>query len=99
MVTNPNHPASLCAQAFTNNTAELTALDETLRNLISLADTLPSSRGIIRPDSKLAAACVMGTVTPARNRELAAKVHRLYNILSKKRPITWRHMRGHSDHK
>ena len=99
MVTNPDHPAYLGAKAFTNNTTELTALGETLRNLIAQADTLPSGRGIIRPDRELAAACAMGAVTPSRNQELAAKVHRLYTILSKKRPITWRRMRGHSDHK
>ena len=57
LVTNPDHPAYLGAQAFTNNTAELTALGETLRNLISQADTLPSGRCIIRQDSELAAAC------------------------------------------
>ena len=83
MVTNPDHPTYLGTQAFTNNTVELTALGKTLRNLIAQADTLPSRRDIIRPDSKLAAACAMGTITPARNRELAAKVHRLYTILSK----------------
>ena len=84
MVTNPDHTACLGAQAFTNNNAELTALGETLRNLIAQADTLRSGRGIIQPDSELAAACAMGTITPARNRELAAEVHCLYTILSKK---------------
>ncbi len=54
MVTNLDHSAYLDAQAFTNNTAELTALGETLRNLIALADTLPSGRSIIRPDSEVA---------------------------------------------
>ncbi len=88
VVTIPDHPAYLGAKAFTNITAELTALGETLRNLLAQADTLPSGRGIIRPDSELAAPCAMGTITPARNRELAAKVYRLYTILSKKRPIT-----------
>ena len=76
----------LVAQAFTNNTAELTALGETLRNVIAQADTLPSGRGIIRPDSELTAACAMGTITPACNRKLAAEIHRLYTILSKKKP-------------
>ena len=99
MVANPDHPAYLGAQASTNNTAELTALGETLRNLIAQADALPIGRGIIRPDSELAAAYAMGTITPARNRELASEVHRLYTILSKKSPITWRHVRGHSDQK
>ena len=99
VVTNPDHPAYLGAQAFTNNTTELAALGETLRNLIAQADTLLSGKGIIRPDSELAAACAMDTVTPARNRELAAEVHRLYTILSEKRPISWRHVRGPSDHK
>jgi hypothetical protein len=51
--------------------------------LIAEADTLPSGRGIIRPDSELAAGFAMGTITPARNQELAAKVHHLYTILSK----------------
>ena len=84
MVTNPNHPAYLGAQAFTNNTAELTVLGETLRNrnLIAQADKLPSGRDTIRPDSELAAACAMGTITPAPNRELESEVHRLYTIHS-----------------
>ena len=99
VVTNPDHPADLGAHAFTNNTAKLTALGATPCNLIAQADTLPSGRGIIRPDSELAAACAMGTITPAHNRELAAEVHRLYTILSKKSPITWKHERGHSDQK
>ena len=97
VVTNPDHSAYLGAQAFTNNTAELTALGETLRNLIAQADTPPSGKGIIQPDSKLAATCTMGTITPPLNRKLAAEVHRLYTILSRKRPMTWRHVRGHSD--
>ena len=68
-------------------------------HIIAQADTLPSERGIIRQDSELAAAWAMRKITPARNQELAAEVHRLYTIFSKKRPITWRHVRGHSDHK
>ena len=67
MVTNTDHPAYLGAQVFTNNTAELSALGETLRNLIAQADTLPSGRDIIQPDSELAAACAMGTIKPAHN--------------------------------
>ena len=47
VVTNPDHPVYLGAQAFTNNTAKLTALGKTPRNLIAHADTLPSGRGII----------------------------------------------------
>ena len=86
MVTNPYHPAYLGAHAFTNNTAELTALSKTLCNLITQADTLPSGRGIIRHNSELAAACAMCIVTPARNRELVAEVHRLYTILCKNAP-------------
>ncbi len=89
MVTNADHSAYLGAQAFTNNnTAKLTALGETLHNLIAQADILPSGRGIIQPDSELAAACAMSTITPARNREIAAEVYHLYTILSKKRPVT-----------
>ncbi len=49
-VTNPDHPAYLGVQAFTKKTAELTALSETLRTLIAQAETLPSGRGIIRPE-------------------------------------------------
>ena len=56
VVTNPDHPAYLGVQAFTNNTAEFTALGETLRNLIAQTDTLPSGRGIILPNSELASA-------------------------------------------
>jgi hypothetical protein len=86
VVTNPEHPAYLGAQAFTNNTAELNALGETPRNLITQADTLSSGRGIIRPDSELAAACAMGTIIPAHNKELAAEAHRLYTILLQNAP-------------
>ncbi len=68
--------------------AELNALGETLRNLIAQADTLLSSLGIIRPDSELTATSAMGTMTPARKKKLAAEVHRLYTVLSTKRPIT-----------
>jgi hypothetical protein len=40
----------------------------------------------------------MGIITPARNRELAAEVHRLYTIVFKKCSITRRNVRGHSEH-
>ena len=69
MVTNPDHPAYLGAQACTNNTAELTALGKTLRILIAQADTLPSGRGIIQPDSELTAACAMWNIIPSHNME------------------------------
>ena len=66
--------------SLTTPRKELEALGETLRNLIAQAYTLHNGRGTIRPDSELAASCAMGIITSALNRELAAEVHRLYNI-------------------
>ena len=75
VVTNPDHPAYLGAQAFTNNTADLTALGEIHYAISShrLIHYRAAELSSIRPDRKLAAACAKGTIIPARTRELAAE--------------------------
>ncbi len=60
---------------------------------------LLSGRGIIRLDSELAAACAMGTITGPQQSTRIQSPPPLYTTLSTKRPMTWRHMRGQSDHK
>ena len=53
------HPAYLGARRHTNNTAELTALAELLRALLSSSPQRAGSRGIVRTDSEYAAACII----------------------------------------
>ena len=61
--------AYLGARKHTNNTAELTALAELLRALLSSSQQRAGSRGVVRTDSEYAAACMMGRVTPKTNRQ------------------------------
>ena len=64
VVTSAAHPAYLGARKHTNNTAELTALAELLRALLSSSPQRAGSRGVVRTDSEYAAACMMGRGTP-----------------------------------
>ena len=57
--TSAAHPAYLGARKHTNNTAELTALAELLRALLSSSPQRAGSRGIVRTDSEYAAACII----------------------------------------
>ena len=70
VVVEMGHPAYIGATKHTNNTGEITALAEQLRALLEEAARPPASRGIIRPDSEFAAACMLGRVSgggePAR---------------------------------
>merc|ERR1712086_964267 len=74
VVTSAAHPAYLGARKHTNNTAELTALAELLRALLSSSPQRAGSRGVVRTDSEYAAACMMGRVTPKTNRQLAERL-------------------------
>ena len=73
VVTSAAHPAYLGARKHTNNTAELTALAELLRALLSSSPQRAGSRGVVRTDSEYAAACMMGRVTPKTNRDTSAE--------------------------
>ena len=92
-------PAYLGARKHTNNTAELTALAELLRALLSLSPQRAGSRGVVRTDSEYAAACMMGRVTPKTNRQLAERLRSLWQRLRAKHTVTWRHVAGHSGNK
>ena len=72
VVTSAAHPAYLGARKHTNNTAELTALAELLRALLSSLPQQAGSRGVVRTDSEYAAACMMGRVTPKTYRQLGS---------------------------
>ena len=99
VVTSAAHPAYLGARKHTNNTAELTALAELLRALLSSSPQRAGSRGIVRTDSEYAAACMMGRVTPKTNRQLAERLRSLWQRLRAKHTVTWRHVAGHSGNK
>ena len=92
-------PTSLGARRHTNNTAELTALAELLRALLSSSPQRAGSRGVVRTDSEYAAACMMGRVTPKTNRQLAERLRSLWQRLRAKHTVTWRHVEGHSGNK
>ena len=99
VVTSAAHPAYLGARRHTNNTAELTALAELLRALLSSSPQRAGSRGVVRTDSEYAAACMMGRVTPKTNRQLAERLRSLWRRLRAKHTVTWRHVEGHSGNK
>ena len=99
VVTSAAHPAYLGARRHTNNTAELTALAELLRALLSSSPQRAGSRGVVRTDSEYAAACMMGRVTPKTNRQLAERLRSLWRRLRAKHTVTWRHVAGHSGNK
>ena len=99
VVTSAAHPAYLGARKHTNNTAELTALAELLRALLSSSPQQAGSRGVVRTDSEYAAACMMGRVTPKTNRQLAERLRSLWRRLRAKHTVTWRHVAGHSGNK
>ena len=99
VVTSAAHPAYLGARRHTNNTAELTALAELLRALLSSSPQRAGSRGVVRTDSEYAAACMMGRVTPKTNRQLAERLRSLWQRLRAKHTVTWRHVAGHSGNK
>ena len=99
VVTAAAHPAYLGARKHTNNTAELTALAELLRALLSSSPQRAGSRGVVRTDSEYAAACMMGRVTPKTNRQLAERLRSLWRRLRAKHTVTWRHVAGHSGNK
>ena len=99
VVTSAAHPAYLGARKHTNNTAELTALAELLRALLSSSPQRAGSRGVVRTDSEYAAACMMGRVTPKTNRQLAERLRSLWRRLRAKHTVTWRHVAGHSGNK
>ena len=52
VVTSAAHPAYLGARKHTNNTAELTALAELLRALLSSSPQRAGSRGVVRTDTR-----------------------------------------------
>ena len=99
VVTSAAHPAYLGARKHTNNTAELTALAELLRALLSSSPQRAGSRGIVRTDSEYAAACMMGRVTPKANGQLAERLRSIWQRLRAKHTVTWRHVAGHSGNK
>ncbi len=61
-----------------------------------------SHRRVHYPAAEASSDRTANLLPPARwvpSHQPAAEVHRLYTILSKKRPITWLHVRGHSHQK
>ena len=86
----------LGARELTNNTAELSAIGETMVWLLEEADDGGEVPVEIRFDSMYAANVAQGRWTPSSNEELAIKVQQLTEEVAKKRQLTWTHVYGHT---
>lgn len=87
----------LGAEQYSNNTGELSAIAEAL---IWLDEESPGSSHLpaeIVYDSQYAADITTGKATPHTNLTLAEHCHQLYKLISHKRPLTLRWIRGHSN--
>ena len=96
VVTNAEEENFIGAEVGSNNTAELTAIAEALRWL--LTEGGGDSAGI-RADSQYAGNLASGAWKAKANRALVAHVQELWVTVSALRPLSWEHVRAHRGHR
>lgn len=84
------------AEVGSNNTAELTAIGEALRWLLTEGG---GDEAIIRADSQYAGNLASGAWKAKANRALVAHVQELWTAVSALRPLSWEHVRAHRGHR
>ena len=84
------------AEVGSNNTAELTAIAEALRWLLTEGG---GDEAIIRADSQYAGNLASGAWKAKANRALVAHVQELWSAVSGLRPLSWEHVRAHRGHR
>ena len=89
-------PYYLGAEVGSNNTAELSAIGEALRWLISFGDAHTHRRVCMRYDSEYAANSVQGIWNGAKNKDLITNIRHMYRSCSERHAIVWEWVKGHS---
>jgi ribonuclease HI len=89
----------LGAHVGSNNTAELTAIGEACRWLISNGDLATYPRVCIRYDSEYAAKSIQGIFNGSKNVDLITNIRRLFRQAAIGRVIVFEHVKGHSNEK
>ena len=84
------------AEVGSNNTAELTAIAEALRWLLTEGG---GNEAIIRADSQYAGNLASGAWKAKANRARGAHVQELWTTVSGLRPLSWEHVRAHRGHR
>mmetsp|Transcript_102993 Transcript_102993/g.296578 ORF Transcript_102993/g.296578 Transcript_102993/m.296578 type:complete len:1838 (+) Transcript_102993:1524-7037(+) len=92
IVTTPQDPYWLGADASTNNTGELSAIGMAMVLLLS-SDGAPAT---VYYDSRYAAQVAQGLWQPATNVQLARRVRKLVRAVRVVRPLRFLHVKGHS---
>ena len=99
VVLDERSPVYLGADKHTNNTAELTALIESMRWAVE-CDTRWQDAVLLRPDSDTAIGWTIGDLIPTVNHALVDEARRWYTRLLQQRHgrVYWKRVPGHSDH-
>lgn len=96
VVTNAEEENFIGAEVGSNNTAELTAIAEALRWLLTEGG---GDSAVIRADSQYAGNLASGAWKAKANRALVAHVQELWATVSALRPLSWEHVRAHRGHR
>ena len=96
VITQSGAPNFIGAEVGSNNTAELTAIAEALRWLLTEGG---GNEAIIRADSQYAGNLASGAWKAKANRALVAHVQELWSAVSDLRPLSWEHVRAHRGHR
>ena len=96
VVTNAEEENFIGAEVGSNNTAELTAIAEALRWLLTEGG---GDSAVIRADSQYAGNLASGAWKAKANRALVAHVQELWVTVSALRPLSWEHVRAHRGHR
>ena len=96
VITQSDQPNYIGAEVGSNNTAELTAIGEALRWLLTEGG---GDEAIIRADSQYAGNLASGAWKAKANRALVAHVQELWTAVSSLRPLSWEHVRAHRGHR
>ena len=96
VITEPRHHLFQGAVGATNNTAEVTGLIEALLWLRDEAPGPPEAPAVIWYDSDYAAGIVLRRLLPQANLALAERAVMLYGLVSGRRPVELRWVKGHS---
>ena len=96
VVTNAKEENFIGAEVGSNNTAELTAIAEALRWLLTEGG---GDSAVIRADSQYAGNLASGAWKAKANRALVAHVQELWVTVSALRPLSWEHVRAHRGHR
>lgn len=96
VITDSSSKNYLGAKVGSNNTGELSAIAHALRWILM---NTKNENVEICTDSTYAGNIACGKWKAKANKELAAKVQKLWNEVETKQKLTWRHVRAHRGHR